>query len=90
MFRTFQNPSHSAVNFATISTCPLYCIVFYSHKAGKIYCYSINGQFLYLLEEQSNFLYNFNLQKNSRGMDYLVVMLLNIDICECIKGVIYG
>lgn len=41
-----MNPSGYPVVFARISTCPLYCILFYSEENSSLYSYSINGQIL--------------------------------------------
>ena len=63
--RIFENPSRLSVSFSVISTCPLYSILFYSHDDGKIYSYSLNGQFLDEYEEKSGFLYNFTMLSSS-------------------------
>jgi hypothetical protein len=63
------------VNFALISTCPLYSIIFYSRENSVVYVYSINGQFLDSICEKGGFADHMHVLKCSDFSECLVLML---------------
>lgn len=60
--------------FAKISTCPLYCIVFYSEENSVLYSYSINGQFLSSFEDTTGFIYNMSVLQATDHCEYLTYL----------------
>ena len=76
LFRVLKSPYEEPISFAVISTTPLYSIYFFCKNSNKVYSYSINGQFLAEVEENSGFLYNMKILKSSSKMDFLVVLIL--------------
>ena len=56
-----------------LSCCPIACVIFYSQQEKMIYCYYINGQFLEIAKEPSNFLVSPLIIKWMNGIDLLVL-----------------
>jgi hypothetical protein len=57
-YRKITSVERCPINFARISTSPLYCIVFYVQDKKEIYSYSINGQFLAVVKDAAELVYN--------------------------------
>jgi hypothetical protein len=79
-YRKIANPSKYPVIFGKISTCPLYCIVFYSEENCTMYSYSINGQFLASLEVPSGFIYNMSVLKATDYSEHLAYLTAQKEI----------
>jgi hypothetical protein len=73
-YRKIVNPYRSPVSLAAISSCPLYCLVFYSCANGTLYTYSINGQLLSHFQDPSPPLINMHVQPSTDFSESLVYM----------------
>ena len=51
LIRSLKNPNNSPVLYALLSGAPLFSIVFFSKGDGRVYSYSINGQYLNCIED---------------------------------------
>lgn len=71
LIRSLKNPNNSPVLYALLSGAPLFSIVFFSKGDGKVYSYSINGQFLSGVED-NECLYEPRVVKDSANLDTLV------------------
>jgi WD40 repeat protein len=75
IIRAFHHPSNLPINFAHITTNPLYAIAFYSKENSTVYVYSINGQFLDSIIEKTGFIYNLSVLRATDSTECLVSAL---------------
>jgi hypothetical protein len=73
IIRTIHHPHRLPLQFAHISTNPLYSVVFYSKENSTIYVYSINGQYLDSIQDKSGFIYNISILKSTDSTECLVL-----------------
>lgn len=68
-----RQPNGCPINFAHITTSPLYAVCFYSREVGTVHIYSINGQFLDLVCDRTGQIYSLNVEKASDSTECLVI-----------------
>jgi len=76
--KSFSHADQHPINNAVLSSSPLPIIVFHSNQDQTIYSYSINGQLLEKIKEESIALNNFTICKTVQGLDILVKNFLII------------
>jgi hypothetical protein len=74
IIRTIHHPNRLPLQFAHVSTNPLYSVVFYSKENSTVYVYSINGQFLDCIQDKSGFIYNLSVLKSTDSTECLVYL----------------